>query len=413
MGNIKLGYYVAILFTLSLVIRFWGVADEKYLTKDDGLFVSAAVSYMEHGNTENITWAHPPFNHILNYATMKMLGNNPYGWRLKNILLGSISSVLLLLVAFQIFHSYESSFLAGLLLSIDPLHIAYSRSTHSEIPVLCFFLLFFYLILIYLNDKKDYLFYAGLCLGLAMASKSYYAIASMITIGFTITRSFKESDNRYTEIINISSKLILLPSVVYLLTYVPWFARGYDFMEFLQMKMDSLVELQSYSPSFFANYSVLRDGGMPWEWFVKPLGYGWQFYDDGVFGGFSLFLNNPPIWMLTLPALFYTLYKTVKTRDVGFFLIISIFMSTYLLLLILKRPIFNYSALTIVPFAYLFISFSVISVLHKFRNSGLLYKLVIIMVSVWGLYLYPLAVGRIVPVALYRPIIMMTTIYHL
>lgn len=163
--------------------------------------------------------------------------------------------------------------------------------------------------------------------------------------------------------------------------------------------------MQSFDSVTFKYYELLKESGTPWEWFLKPLGYVMTIFDNGVWGVYVAELNNPPILLLTLPALIFSIAKAASTKNVGLIIVVQIFMSSYLLLLLVKRPIFNYSSIPLLPFCYILIAYCIISVLKKLHNGILYSRIAFVLVFTWGMYLYPLATSKAVPVQLYKPIL--------
>ncbi len=400
---------ILMIFALAFLLRFWGAFEYKGQFMDEGIHVPSAISYGEFGvpETGDIIWTHPPLGHLTLYGTIKLFGDNAYGWRMRNIALGTLTVVFMFLVARQLFPGTRVPLLASTMLSVDPFHIFFSRSTFTEIPTACFFLMFLFFIIAYLQTGRDYHIPAGIFLGLTIATKSYYPLATICVISLVAS----QRRQRLTPLLHwayLAATLLLIPSIVYLLTYLPWLKNGHSLSELIQMRVDAFVVLQSYTIDNFAKAADLLRAGSPWEWFVKPFSGGFSFVNDGVWGRFILEINSPPIRMITLPALGMSLWLARHERRWQLFVIPTIFVSTYILFLLIKRPMFSYSAVVLLPYAYLMIAFCLDAVLEKLKDNARLFKITITMIFMWGIYLFPLVSAREVPIWLYKPVLSST-----
>jgi len=61
--------------------------------------------------------------HLLN-ASMKVWGDNPAGWRMRNVIFGSLSVAVLFLIGIELFSSVRVAGLAAAFLAFDPLHLS-------------------------------------------------------------------------------------------------------------------------------------------------------------------------------------------------------------------------------------------------------------------------------------------------
>lgn len=399
------------ILTLAIVFRTWGAFDHKGYFEDEALHVPAALNLGHYGIASNFNWFHPHMSHLLIYGGIKLFGDNPYGWRSKNIILGTLTILILFLIAREIFSGNRIPLLAASLLAVDPFHVYYSRTTFMEIPVSCFFLIFLLFIVKYMRTGRDYLLPAGFFLGLTIATKNYYPITIVVTIAIAMYYTYKHTETSPAQWAYLAATLLILPFCVYLLSHLPWLANGRTMTEFIQMKQDAFRTLQSLKLENFNNIEYLKAGGVPWEWFLKPKMCGSHIASFGSMGLYLLEINNPPIRMLTLPALLFCLITAWRQRSLKVALVPALFLSTYLLILLMvRRPLFSYSALVLLPFAYLMIAFTLDSIINKARNSQRAFAIVMGSIITWGVYLFPLTSVRPVPNWLYQPILSRTTI---
>jgi len=132
---------LCIVFLLAFALRFYDVASPAIPYMDESGHVPAATNYWDKGQFELDRWEHPPLRHTLLYGFLQVFGNNPYGWRMRNVLFGSVTAVLVYLFAFAITPGRKTALLAGLLIATDPLHVVLSRHTFCEVYGTAFFVL--------------------------------------------------------------------------------------------------------------------------------------------------------------------------------------------------------------------------------------------------------------------------------
>lgn len=386
-------------------MRFWGVGDIKFLTGDERTFIPAAGNFIESGHFEPETWINPPLNLYTVLLGINIFGNNPYGWRMMHVLLGSLSVPVLFLLAKEVFNETRVAFMASLFLIIDPLHILFSRTNFTEAPSVLFFIAGSYIVIRYLKGSINSPVAGGLFLGFAIAHKWYYFVPIAALVISVLFFKLKDKGLRYTGILHIFSTLIILPACIYLLAYYPWFKRGYNLPEFINMNIDAYKEHQSLVPGGFMHLYLRRFPSSPWDWFSRPLISGVMLGKEGIFGRFLIFMNNPPIWLLTVPALAHMTYHVWKEKDRYKLLLLVLFFSLYLQFILVKRPVFFYSALTVLPFIHLSVAYLLISILKRLKENIWHFRILILAITLWGLYLYPFVTGKLVPVFLYTPLL--------
>jgi len=284
MTQTRNSHHLKILLAILLVagcLRLWGAFDITGYTGDESFHVPSAISMGQHGTPLSSNWTHPPGGALILLGTITLFGDNPVGWRLGGIALGTATVGLLYLVAARLFRNETAALLAAALLALDPFHIHFSRTTFMEIPVLCFFLLFVHCMLTYQDTGSKWsLVVAGFALGLAVATKSYFVCSMTLVIGFAMYLAMKGEGDRTALALDFLCWLGCLPAAVYLLANYHFFARGFSLAEFFQMRGDALWTLRNITLESFENRWFLDVGGKPWEWFVKPIVFGVRLGND-------------------------------------------------------------------------------------------------------------------------------------
>ena len=395
-----------VLTLAAYLLRSWEVGMPGTYIGDEYQFIPSAEQYFLNGQFRPNQWFHPPFNLFVTRVGVLLFGDNSTGWRMMNVLLGSLTVPVLVLLARELFSDMRMALLAGLLLVFEPLHLLMSRTNFMEISPVFFFLLGFLGIVRYSRGSSRSLLWAGLPLGLSLAGKWYYlsALLSLAVFASAIVLRSRKEGPAWREVVYILACCIIVPAGVYVLTYVPWFQKGGNFPDFLLMQRDAYRALQTISLETFVDDFFRASPSNPWQWFSAPLVHGVLFARSGSGGRFFVFMNDPPVWLLAIPAVLFLAYRAVRRRDPFLGLPLAALLFTYLPFIAVQRPVFLYSALVVLPFVFLAVAYLLVSLCDRSGRAPLAYGSLMVLICLWGGYLYPFVTGRLVPIALYAPL---------
>jgi 4-amino-4-deoxy-L-arabinose transferase-like glycosyltransferase len=398
---------VAVLAVAGL-LRIWGTFDQPVKFVDEQIHVRSALSLLETGAPQGGDWAHPPLHGLVLQATIAALGDRPLGWRIANVALGVLSVLLLHLVAARLYPGSGVPLVAAALLAVDPSHALYSRTAYMEVPLACAFLLFLLLLLEYTERQRATLHWAGLALGLTVATKANYALCVAVAVGYALRRSGAWGDRPVRRAVEVGLALGLLPASVYLLSFAQWFGRGHTLPELVRMRLDAAWTLASLRPSSFMFPDVLEASGGPRAWFLLPASFGLQLGGDGESGRFLLDVASSPLRLLVLPALLVVCATAWRRRDARELRVPALFAGAYLLPLALERPVVGHSAVAVLPFAWLLVARAVALLADRSPAPGRFRAAFLAGALAWGAYAFPLYSATAVPLAPYRPILSST-----
>lgn len=367
---------------------------------DERGHVQGAIHYWNDGQFEPDHWEHPPLRPIMLYGFLQVFGDNPYGWRMRNILFGSFAAALTYLFALGISGNRKTAFLAGLLLATDPLHIVLSRFTFCEIYSAAFFLAAVALF-VWHRQRSSWLMLSAFFVGCAMATKWYYFPAWFLLYLFALheNRNYRSPGS----IIFISCTYLLIPISVYTLAFYPWFGRGYSLNEFVEFVTNVFYSIQQYNAGNYMSGLVFLSHLSAGEWFVRPIVVGQGTYFGTGKGEFIIFLNNLPIWILTVPSLIGISILALKKRCLKTALPALLFCGSYMMYLFVKRPAFLYSVVPLLPYAFTLIAYGITRIAERY--SIRIYAAALAVMLGWNMYLYPLVTSKKVPVAPYQYIL--------
>jgi len=395
----------AALVAAALLLRGPGVSDPPGSVGDEEIHVPAAVDYVERSLATD--WFHPQLAAVTLWLSMAVLGDEALGWRARNVVLGAITVALVYLLALRLLGDRRQALAAALLILLDPLHVLYSRTTFHEIQVACLFVAAVIFLVEWRRGARWALLPAGVFLGLAGATKAYFAPATGVLVVAELVRAWRARDHVFG-FSRVAAGLVAIPAAVYLAVYLPWFRRGYDLWDFLSMQAELVTTHRGLELEGFQNAAILAAGGRPWQWFVAPIAFGFRLpAPEGVLRVF-LQTNHFPFTLLALAGLAHCAVLSLRRRDPAALLLLACAGVTYAALLAALRPIFLYSLVVLLPFT----SIAAARALWRAgQRVPWLPAAVLALFAASAAYLYPLATGRPVPEGAYRAYLGTATIF--
>lgn len=405
--------FIVLLLSITLlgfVLRIWGLSVQP-LSVDDVVVAVSASKYTSTGHLGPTMWNHPVLRNLTVYLTMLISGGGVWGLKSASLLMGALSVPLLGILARRIFNSAEIACMAAFFLAIDSLHIDFSRQAVHEVYMMFFSLAAIYFALLYKDNSKPYpLIISGLFFGLGLASKWYVGFAVIVTFILLVydatasARSAKGSiKDKVPELIFIFSALAVIPLTVYLLTYIPWFQRGYGLSEWLYLQKTMFLETVTH-----AGYNPLS-----WEldhnaylWFVKPVAFADFVKTEGK-PVVLLAISNPFVWLLTIPSMIYLGFVGVRKRSAPYHYLSGMFWLPYLPLMFTGRPIWTHTAFAVIPFAFMAIASFLWEGAKGLKHGKFYLTIYLVVTLLGGIPLYLLAIGMGLEIDALVPIIML------
>lgn len=338
---------------LGIALRLYGVGLQP-LTSDDVAVAVSAKNYMETGHLGPTMWNHPNLRNVLVYASMHVFGGGVAGLKLWSLSFGSLTVLLTGLVAWELTGSKRAGVLAALFLAVDSLHVDFSRQAVHEVYMAFFSMAGIYCALRFRKrENVSFLLLAGLSFGLGMASKWYVIFPLVVTFVFILYSHLARSDisprERIAGLCLCSSTLLALPLAVYLLTFLPWFLRGYGLADWVTLQKAMFIETRHHAGYNPYGYEV---DIKPVLWFLKPVAFA-DFAMGDAAPVVLLGISNPLLWLPTLPAMAWLLRRAMAGRDAVQGYLIALFATSYLPLAISRRPIWAHTSFVVISFAFI------------------------------------------------------------
>ena len=345
---------------------------------------------------------HPPLGKwLIAVGLWAFGGEDPFGWRFSAALFGTASIALIWCAGWLLFRSVSLATVAGLLTSLDGLHLVESRLALLDIFLMFFLLLAFVLVLLDRDDGRRRLLArmntsplgpwlgvrwwrvaAGVACGAAAAVK-WNALFSIAALGVLavlwdmnarrvagVRRWFTGAllkDGPWGFLTMIGTGL-----VTYLLTWSGWLLTdtGYDRNwaelnpgqgpQWLPSALRSLWEYHVAAYSFhtgLSSHHTYMAGPLSWFVMERPTSYYYESPGAGTDGctvdscsQAILNLGNPAIWWAAIPALGLGIWLWAVRRDWRFGALVGIWAAGYLpWYLYPERTMFFFYALSYFP----------------------------------------------------------------
>ncbi len=391
--------FIVAITVLGAVLRFWGVGLQPLLS-DEVQVVFTAEHYMQGGQFGPTMPYHPNMRNVVTYVSINLFGAGVLGIRGPSLLLGALCVPLLMFFTFRVTRDEMAALLAGLFMATDPAQVMFSRQAIQTVQTVFFFLSGVSLAHISLEHMdssdsdtsclKSYGFSAlgAVFFGFSIASKSHGLFPWAVTCLLFAVVMVRNETRRPEGFIHLAL-ISIIPWIVFLWTYLPWFGRGYSFTEWLFMMKSILSGMVAHAG--FPNDSMIDI--TPAFWFVKPfMGYGTFTFSNGS-SYVSIAMGNPLVWLLVLPACVYVAFKC-KDK-----LLLVLFIVSYAPLAVASRPIWLISAIAVTPFAFGVVAQMLSALFRRMkglqeRTARAVAALYLVCVLVASLLLYPLSIGK-------------------
>ena len=354
----------AVIVAIAAILRLQGLGQPKGYVFDEVYYPTDAWDLLQHG----VEWdektngpayvVHPPLGKWLIALGEMLFGNTEVGWRFPAAIAGTLMILVLIRVAYRLFHSVLLAGVAGLLMALDGFHLL-------DIFVGLFVLLTFAAMVIdrdhyrrrlrrALEDGFDpsrtpsvprvvpwWLLAAGALFGLACGVKwsalffAPFFAALVIVWRVRARRSAGIRGPFAAGVFGDLGRLILsfaLTVLFYLATWTGWFVtntgyfRHYNEANGLSEPpiLGALLNLWHYHQEAYHFHSGLTERHVyqswPWQWLLlgRPVAFYWN--NSGNCGAPScarevLLLGTPVLWWSFLPALAALVWFGIARRD--------------------------------------------------------------------------------------------------
>jgi len=344
-------------------------------------------------------WNHPPMGVLMISGGILLWGDEPFGWRFSSAVFGAIGILLIYMIAMAMLRDRTMAVLAASLVLVDPLWFVQSRIAMLDIFGAVFSLATLLSLYGFLTSKPDRvapaLMRTGLFLGLAFATK-WNAAFLAVFIGAVVlyrswvnVRSAREVPNESARsilglhLIWVPVSLCLVPAVIYLAAYIPFFATGHDWEQFLELQRQTfayhsqLKELHTYQSRW-------------WQWplALRPVWYSVSYTGDTVA---HIYANgNALLYWGFLPAVIALSVRLWRESSPALPVLLIGFFGQWLPWALSPRNAFMYYFLPAAPFGAIAVSAAAVLL---WRRGGVWRWLVLIYLAAlvaYFVFFYPI-----------------------
>ncbi|BCJ39927.1 phospholipid carrier-dependent glycosyltransferase [Actinoplanes ianthinogenes] len=436
-----------VIVTIAAILRLSGITYPQKLIFDEIYYPTDAWDMLQHG----VEWdektngpgyvVHPPLGKWLIALGEKAVGNSSLGWRLPAAIAGTLMILILIRVAYRLFHSIVLAGLAGLLMTLDGFQLVLSRTSLLDIFLGLFVLATFAAMVL---DRDHYrrgllraletgtnrvivpwwLFVAGVLFGLACAVKwsalFFLPVFAVLIIVWRV-KARRSAGVRVTILGDLGWGLtsFALAAVFYLATWTGWLVTGTGFYRHWRADngmseppvLGALLNLWHYHSEAYRFHSGLtkphRYQSWPWQWLLLGRPVPFDFATPGGCGAPKcaqeiLLLGTPILWWSFLPALGALVWLGIAHRDWRAYAIFASAMAGLLPWFYYAvrdgRTMFSFYVLPALPFLILAVVYVLGAVIARFRSTGIAVAAVyVVAVALCFAYFYPIFVDAVIP----------------
>ena len=348
---------------------------------DDFDVAISAINYLENGQLGPTMWNHPDLRSILVYWSLRLFGTGVLGLKGISLLFGALCVPLIGVVCRDLTGDNRIGLLAALLMAVDSLAIDFSRQAINDIYLAFFPMLGIYLYYRYRGGGRQlWLLASGAAFGLGLASKWSVAFPMAVTLAMALNAIRRETRGlislRLARTAHALSALLILPLILYILTFIPWFAKGHSVGEWAALQRSMYIETSQHTG--YRTDAMVDKDIRAYEWFIRPVTFRDLYFNIDTEDQLRLSternatiilaVTNPLVWLLVLPAMGYMTFRGWREGRDGLIFLSALFVSSYLPLAVVRRPIWLNTALSVLPYALMTVAFFLWSMAGKFRN---------------------------------------------
>lgn len=389
----------ALVFIFAVVTKLTRLSTPKDFYFDEVYHAYTATLYL-HGDKEAynpyakapegkaVEWTHPPLSKLIMAGTMKVFGENSFGWRIGSVIFGTAAIVATAVLAYTLFHSLTIALLSMLLMSLETLVLAQSRVAMND----SYFVFFMLIGLIsYVHFKREPsrlkpLYLTGIALGLSLATK-WTALYIFVIIALDLTRDlvWKGRWPKGASFLHMVVALALLPALIYIASYAQFFILGWGW--------EDLGKLQSQMWNYHNNLTATHSySSKPWQWLlnIRPV---WMYVDYSVPDkiGNIYNLGNSVILFAGLYAVFATLFREKSgTGTWEKWFILLIYFALWMPWIVSPRIMLFYHYMPAIPALCIITARWLDQMLHAAQpRRHMIAKAVLVGAFVWFVLFYP------------------------
>jgi len=381
--------------TISYTTNLKKLNDEQSIKPDKSYYSSMFFDEIYFGRTayeilhklQIYETTHPFLGKALISYGIKLFGMTPFGWRVIDVIFGSLIIIALYYLALIIFKEKRYSIFTATLVTYSFMHLTQARASLIDTFGVFFVILSFIYLYIFLEKQKlRYLLYSAIFFGLAGGVKWSGVFASMGYLGiliyiYLIKYPLKEEFKGYKLTLYGLFSYLIVGVLVYYLTF-------YIYMD--NNSFDSILKYQVDMYNYHSSLKATHPYSSEWfSWIIdyKPMCY-YREIKNGLFSSITAF-GNPAIFWMGLFGVFILACNSLHYKKLESGFILFAFLGLYLPYIFIGRLMFIYHFYYAVPFLILAVTY-----LFKnlFKSKILFYGYILVIIGLF-LAFYPVLSG--------------------
>lgn len=339
------------IFVAAHLLLMIGLTTPGKIAFDEVHYVPAAKQLLEKGpHAPLLNPMHPPLAKEFMAVSIKIFGDNPFGWRYPSVVFGALAIVAIYLCGLALFASQGAALAAAALTFLNQMVFVQSRIAMLDIYALTFDLFGIAAFIHGYNRQRPALAFglAGLCFGLAGASKwsGFFPLGVAIAIVAAVRllqgwrTQFAEPTaedwyrpDRWPEFRYYHAALcfMVVPLVAYFIAYIP--LTGLSVTGFVEAQRRIFAENAAPHPAH-----LYMSSWPSWPLLMRPIWYQFDKIADDRFQAI-VFLGNPLILWPALAALAICARDFIFARRTQALLILGFYIGPWLAWAALPRSI--------------------------------------------------------------------------
>ncbi len=310
--------------------------------------------------------SHPPLGKLILSAGIALFGMTPFGWRFSGTLFGVLMLPVMYVFVRKMFGSRNTAVCATLVFATDFMHYVQTRiATIDTYAVFFILLMYLFMYLFLTTDSRKMLAVSGVFFGLGAASKwtCLYAGAGLgvLWVLYWIIHRREGLTAFLKNVLFCIVFFILIPCVIYYLSYIPYGLAGGAPNIFSREYLDIVLSNQEYMFTYHSRLVAEHPYSSKWyQWIldIRPILYYLEYFPDGTRSSFGAFLNPVLCWGGLL-AMFAVIYCAVFRRDINAGFIVIGYLAQLVPWMFVTRLTFEYhyfpcSVFLVLALAYVF-----------------------------------------------------------
>lgn len=373
---------------------------------DEIYYVRTAEDYLN--LRQPYEWTHPPLGKLIIAAGIRLLGENPFSWRIAGVIFATLMIPAMFLFGKKMFGTWIGGVAPAFLLMLDFMHFTMARIATIDTFVVFFSILSQLFFFIYAKNvlaqgwktSTRPLFLAMLFFALGFSTKWYVLfgfIGQMLILLVIRLRELSAFKGTVTKVRTFFRRpfrnlliFLAIAAVIYLLTFVPYMIIGHTLMDVYQAQWSMF--------NYHSGLTATHPFSSPWwTWplITRPV---WLYVSElpGEMVSTIAAMGNPAVWWIGLVSIIFAVKEALRAKNRICMFLAVLFFSQWLPYALISRTLFLYHFYFDVPIMILATSYFINNV-WRTRGGRATVLVYLGLVAAMFVLFYPVISGMPIP----------------